>query len=1018
MQMSIFLNRLLIQSVHPSPSSAFLVPPLRHSLQPFTIPLRCPKPYHCPRRAISVSTVNVRASAKSSTSAVETEIQPPPPSSDIHPTLVIVESPAKAVTIQSILPSSQYRVRSCVGHIREIPSSAKRIPARFKQLPWARLGVDVTSDFRPIYVVISGKQSVITDLRSELREARRLVLATDDDREGEAISWHLLQVLNPKIPVFRAVFHEITPTAIDAAFANFRDLNMGLVDAQETRRVLDRLAGYTMSPLLWKKVAKGLSAGRVQSVAMSVVVRRERERLLFVPAHFSGCSATFATSKSSFDASLSLVDSVRLVRGSDFSDTSGKLLESIKETSVRIFDHDSMQSLRRNFHTIGEALVTSVDCRRTTRNPPLPLITSTLQQECGNRLGMGAGKTMSVAQKLYETGLITYMRTDNPVLGDAAVSACRTSIEELYGKDALWDGKSPRRTGGKPKAAQAAHEAIRPAGTRFTHPDELTNASDEERAVYTIVYRRALASQMASAKLDQTTIKLSITSEHDGVDSNAEFKATGSVIVKPGFLLVYQDDENTDSSTFLPALSEGDVVGLKDASVLDHVTKPPPRFNDASLVKVLEEKGVGRPSTYAGIIEKLITRGYIYRGRNLPADKKIPPKAVVPSLTAFAVEHLLSTHFPSFVDAEFTARMEQALDEIADGSGNRESYLREYYSGEDGLAESVERKQNDIDARSFRHVLLPNMRPEMQVGVLRAINEESSGLPRKSKKRTTSKKVVTPKRKVTKEVKGSGGDGELNWSSIRVLVSSYGPYVEQDGEVIASLPKTTLADDLTSDRLQNVLHLAQDPVIGTDPETNQAILLRTSRFGPYIQLGRDEDMAEGTKPKRCSLFPGMDVSDVTLDVALKLLSLPRVLGKHADTDEEIRAALGPYGPYVAHGTTYVSLRKDEHDVLDIGFGEAMELLNGAEERKVKRLEKQEERKAKKAAAEKEKATKIAGKRGKSSIEKSTDNDSKAKKNAKKVTKTTSSSVTSTSSSSTTSKARQKTTTSTRSKSAV
>lgn len=844
---------------------------------------------------------------------------------------------------------------------------------------------------------------MITQLRAELREAQRLVLATDDDREGEAISWHLLQVLNPKIPVFRAVFHEITPSAIETAFKNFRQLDMALVDAQETRRVLDRLAGYTMSPLLWRKVAKGLSAGRVQSVAMSVVVRREHERLLFRLAQFSGCTAIFATSQASqpsFNAALSSVNSVRLVRGSDFDDSTGQLRESIDPSTVYKFTNTDMKALCAQFRTASTARVTSVDCRRTTRNPPLPLITSTLQQECGNRLGYGAGKTMMLAQKLYETGLITYMRTDNPVLSDDAVTAVRATIEQSYELHALWQGEGAGRKGVKPKAAQAAHEAIRPTGMIITPPNELLNVTDEERAVYTIIYRRALASQMACAKLDQTTVKVAVNIKLNGTPCEAEFKTTGSVIVEPGFLLLYQEDnDNGSTSTFLPSVQKGDVINVKEVEVVDHETKPPPRFNDASLVKVLEEQGVGRPSTYAGIIEKLVARGYVYRGRDLPVDKKVSTKALVPSLTAFAVEHLLATHFPSFVDAQFTARMEEALDDIAAGSANRVNYLQQYYSGKDGLAESVERKENDIDARSFRRVLLPNMPREMV--------KSAGALPIAVKANKSIRE--TKLAETTNNIGDNDNERGFDWSTTKILVSSYGPYVEQDGTVIASLPKTTLADDLSSDRLQGILELAKDPVIGTDPETNQVVQLKTSRFGPYVQLGRDEDMPEGIKPKRCSLFPGMDVSEVTIDVALKLLSLPRVLGTHAETNEQIRATIGPYGPYVAHGTTNVSLRKDEHDVLNINFEQAMELLNAAEARKQKRLEKQAQRKAEKDAA--------AASAVKEPKKKSTAATSEKKRSRKAAKESTSPSTASTTTDTKT-KATAKTNRSTRAKSAV
>lgn len=874
--------------------------------------------------------------------------------------LVIVESPAKAATIQKILPQDRYRVRSCVGHIRELPGSAKRIPAKYKGEAWARLGVDVDDDFRPLYVLISGKQAIISQLRAELKQSAELILATDEDREGEAISWHLTEVLKPSVPIKRAVFHEITPEAIEHAFRNCREIDLNLVQAQETRRVLDRLAGYTMSPLLWKKIAKGLSAGRVQSVAMSAIVRRELARLCFVIAQYSSCTVRFAAAETEkgFVASLSTLDGVRMVKGNDFDDNTGQLNENVCAKGVKVYNRQAMEALVESL-ALDEATIKTVEKKRTTRNPPAPLITSTLQQECGNKLGLGAGRTMRVAQKLYENGHITYMRTDNPTLSEQAVLACRDAVKDLYGADYVWDGQGGPR-GPKPKAAQAAHEAIRPAGSTFTQPENLPpDLEEEEVAVYSLIFRRTLASQMTSAKLDQTTIKIQVPFKNEPDSNAAEFKATGSVVVNPGFLKAYQfDDIGQGASAYLPAASEGDKLIGSGAAVLDHETKPPARYNDASLVKELEELGVGRPSTYASIIEKLITRGYTFRGRMLRDQKSVPPRALVPSLTAFAVEHLLSKYFPSFVDAEFTARMEEALDEIAAGSAERTHYLREYYCGDEGLAASVERTEKEIDVGIFRQILLPNMPPEM---LARAAKErDDAGIA--SKKTKPSKSAKRPKNRTAGVQQDSAtsanktGVGSVDWSNTKVFVSSYGPYVEQDGAVVASLPKSTLADDLSADRLENVLQIAQDPELGTDPKTGETVLLKTSRYGPYVQLGREDDYPEGTKPKRCSLFPGMDVGTLTVELASKLLSLPRLLGTHPTTGEEIRAAMGPYGPYVVHDGTYVSLKKDVQDVLEIRFDEALELVTAAEHRKEVRREKQAQKKAEVDSRKQEKAT--------------------------------------------------------------
>eukprot|EP00177_Eucheuma_denticulatum_P004940 GFKZ01008972.1.p1 GENE.GFKZ01008972.1~~GFKZ01008972.1.p1 ORF type:complete len:1015 (+),score=141.16 GFKZ01008972.1:115-3045(+) len=908
---------------------------------PLPLPFRSP---HQPRLYLPFASSATICSLTTSSATNQPSCTPSSATS-----LVIVESPAKAATIQSFLPASQYTVRSCVGHIREIPSSAKRIPAKYKDQPWARLGVNVDDNFKPLYVLISGKQAIITELKSELRKCSELILATDEDREGEAISWHLTEVLKPSVPVKRAVFHEITPDAIEHAFDHCRDIDMRLVEAQETRRVLDRLAGYTMSPLLWKKIARGLSAGRVQSVAMSVVVKREIERLKFRKATFCGCSAHFGP-KGALEASLSTVDGKRLVRGSDFDPHTGHLKDIVAAKGFWRFDRGSMKALCERME-LQEAVVKSVEKKRTTRNPPLPFITSTLQQECGNKFGMGVGKTMRIAQQLYENGYITYMRTDNPSLSEQAVEACRGAVTELYGETFLWKGDGARR-GAKPKGAQAAHEAIRPAGSRFLKPDELPDVEPEVRSVYNLIYRRTICSQMNSAKLDQTAIKVEVPLSAEGPGQVAEFKATGSMVVEPGFLQAYLNDEIVGevSDYYLPNVEEKERMPGSEVSIMDHETKPPARYNDASLVKELEELGVGRPSTYASIIEKLIVRGYIFRGRMLGRDKGVPPRALVPSLTAFAVDKLLTEQFPSFVDAEFTARMEEVLDEIAAGSAERTKYLTDYYCGDKGLADSVRRSEHEIHPGTYRQVVLPSMLPE---NLQRVVQPDQTDSGRSKRSRGVSKDTRGESEQTAIQ-KAPGGDDstkadaddderKADWSITKVLVSSYGPYIERDGKVVASLPKTTLADDLSPNRLGDVLKLAEDPELGQDPGTGLPVLLKTSRYGPYVQLGRDEDAPEGSKPKRCGLFPGTDVGTITVEVALKLLSLPRLLGQHPISGEEIRAAIGPYGPYIVHNGTYVSLNKDKFSVLDISFDDALPLVDAAMARKEQRRQKREQR---------------------------------------------------------------------------
>lgn len=856
--------------------------------------------------------------------------------------LVIVESPAKAATIQRMLPADRFRVRSCVGHVRELPSSAKRIPAKYKGEAWARLGVDVEHDFKPLYVLIAGKQKIINELKKELGKAGELILATDEDREGEAISWHLMQLLKPAVPVKRAVFHEITPEAIGLAFENCRQIDLNVVQAQETRRVLDRLAGYTMSPLLWKKISRGLSAGRVQSVAMSVIVQVEMARLRFVPAQYWDCTAVFTPQdRIGFQATLAAIDGVRLARGTDFDAENGQLLPLAASKGIWCLDEPGVHALLSRLR-LDVAKVESVDRRRVNRNPPAPLITSTLQQECGNKLGMGVGRTMRAAQKLYENGLITYMRTDNPSLSEQALGATRTAIENLYGVAMLADNKAcaARAASAKPKSAQAAHEAIRPAGTSFVSPSD-TSLEGDELAVYRLIYRRTLASHMVSAKLDTTAVKITVPLspvDDAQLGTVATFRASGSIIVEPGFLRSYSfGDDAKGSSSFLPDLSEGEPLGASNTTAVRHETKPPARFNDASLVKELEELGVGRPSTYATIIEKLIERGYVYRGSMLGEGKAVPSRAMVPSLTAFAVDSLLSTHFPSFIDPKFTARMEEALDEIASGSADRTHYLKEYYCGEQGLAASVERTEQAIDPTAFRRICLPNMPKEMFSSPTSPTRKAKTSTKR-SKKATSSTSGKANSKLSTKTL-SSGSEIAFDWSNTRVLVGPWGPYLEQDGVALASLPRATLAEDLSAANLQNVLQLAKDPVLGAHPETGEMILVKASRWGPYVQLGQDEDMPEGTKPKRSGLLPGMDVSDLTVDLAAQLLSLPRLLGLHPKSGEEVRAGVGPYGSYVVHNGSFVSLRKDASSVLTVELEEAIALISSSEERKRLRLEK-------------------------------------------------------------------------------
>jgi DNA topoisomerase I len=854
--------------------------------------------------------------------------------------LVVVESPAKAATIQRILPADAYTVLSCVGHVRELPSSAKRIPAKYKGEAWSRLGVDVENGFQPLYVLIAGKQKVISQLKSALKEADELILATDEDREGEAISWHLVEVLKPKVPIRRAVFHEITPAAITAGIADGRDININLVQAQETRRILDRLAGYTMSPLLWKKIARGLSAGRVQSVALAVIVKRELERLRFIPADYCDATAVFSApgggAKVTFAAALVAVDGRHVARGTDFDPESGKLTEAAAKKGVAVLSRGEVRAL---MDAMGAARVVDVQKSRARKAPPRPFITSTLQQEGGNKLGMNASRVMRVAQKLYENGHITYMRTDNPGLSEQALAASRAAVEERYGADHLAaDAVEAGKGGKKPKAAQAAHEAIRPAGTEFTRPEDMVLEDPDAVKLYSLIYRRTLASQMASAEYDTTSIAIDLD-VGDGCETQvAGFRASGRVTVFAGFLRAYEEFDDSaapsaaiSSSQNLPGLATGTELVCESAEAVEHQTKPRARYTDSSLVKELEVLGVGRPSTYASIIEKLVDRTYIFRGNTLGEQKAgVSPRALVPSLTAFAVDELLKTHFPEFVDPGFTAQMEEALDRIAAGCVDGVSYLTEYYLGDDGLAATVERREQDIDDFAFRKISLPNYpgRKASDGELTRATKKMPT--KRKSKDDAVAKaEVVTGAEDATTK--------EIDWREIDVLVGPHGPYLEHHGEVVASLPRTILADELCPRLIQGLVELAKDPVLGEDPETGAPILIKTSKFGAYVQYGRDEDAGDGAKPRRQGLLPGMDVGDLTVDLALKLLNLPRLLGTHPDTRHEIRAGTGPYGQYVmthdGEQVRYAALNAKEHNVLDIDLGEALRLLTAKEERR-------------------------------------------------------------------------------------
>ncbi|TLG17706.1 type I DNA topoisomerase [Nocardia cyriacigeorgica] len=817
--------------------------------------------------------------------------------------LVIVESPTKARKIAPYL-GRNYTVEASVGHIRDLPRGAADVPAKYKGQPWARLGVDVDHDFEPIYVVSPDKKGKVTELKSLLKDADELYLATDPDREGEAIAWHLLETLKPKIPVRRMVFHEITEPAIQAAAADTRDLDSDLVDAQETRRILDRLYGYEVSPVLWKKVMPRLSAGRVQSVATRVIVRRERERMAFRSAEYwdiaakldAGDTGEAGGNPRTFGARLVNVDGARVASGRDFG-SDGQLKA---DAGVVVLDEAYARRLAEALDG-ADLVVSSAEAKPYSRKPYAPFMTSTLQQEAGRKLRFTSERTMRVAQRLYENGYITYMRTDSTTLSQSAINAARSQATQLYGSEYVHP--TARQYTRKVKNAQEAHEAIRPAGDTFATPGELHSRLDnDEFRLYELIWQRTVASQMADAR--GTTLTLRITGVA-GTGEECVFSASGRTITFPGFLKAYVESvdeeaggQSDDAESRLPALEEGQGVTAVELNPDGHSTNPPARYTEASLIKALEELGIGRPSTYSSIIKTILDRGYVYKRGS----------ALVPSWVAFAVIGLLEEHFGRLVDFDFTAAMEDDLDAIAGGREQRGNWLSSFYFGGDhgadgsvarsgGLKKMVGERLDDIDAREVNSI-----------------------------------KLFT--------------DAENR--DVVVRVGRYGPYLERmvtnpddpDGDPIsqrANLPDDLPPDELTPEVAEKLFATPQEGrSLGVDPATGHEIVAKEGRFGPYVTeilpepaeepapAKKTAKKAAAPKPRTGSLFKSMDLATITLDDALKLLSLPRVVGTDPASGEEITAQNGRYGPYLKKGTDSRSLA-DEDQIFSITLDEALKI---------------------------------------------------------------------------------------------
>ena len=838
-------------------------------------------------------------------------------------TLVIVESPTKAKTIRRFLPSN-YEVLASMGHVRDLPKGASEIPASLKKEKWSRIGVNTTEDFEPLYVVPKEKKKVVKDLKNALKGATKLLLATDEDREGESISWHLMQILKPKIPTRRMVFHEITKKAINKALDETREIDMELVQAQETRRILDRLFGYELSPLLWKKVAPRLSAGRVQSVSVRLLVNRERKRRSFKKGSYWDIKAILSKDGNSFEAKLVSLNGIKIANGSDFDENTGKLKEGNKSF---ILDENKAKNLLSSIK-LGNWRVDKIDKKPAIRKPVPPFTTSTLQQEANRKLRLSARETMRCAQGLYERGFITYMRTDSVHLSQQAINAARDCVKSKYGDKYL--SEKPRQFSSKAINAQEAHEAIRPAGENFKIPSE-TELIGRDLSLYELIWKRTVASQMADARLTMINAEISV--------EGALFKSSGKSINFPGFFRAYVEGSDDPGAALeqqeiiLPNLSNGDDLKVISNEVIPHETKPPARFTEAALVKILEKEGIGRPSTYASIIGTIVDRGYA----------QISSNSLAPTFTAFAVTALLEEHFPDLVDTTFTARMESSLDEISSGNLEWLPYLETFYKGKNGLEIKVQKTEGDIDGKAYRQVDFDDLPCVVRIGSngpwLEGTKIDDSGNEVQAKGNLPMD--ITPgdldKKKVKQILSGPSDLGEDPKSGEKVFLrfGPYGPYVQlginensEEKPRRASLPKELKTDDLTLAQALELLSLPR--VLGEHPEGG-IVEADRGRFGPYVRWIKNENESENRSLKKED-----NVFKVDLQRAIEVLSMPKLarggrtvlkdLGKPKGSQDNIQILNGPYGMYAKYGKVNISLPKDS-DLEKLSIDEVLNLLD-------------------------------------------------------------------------------------------